>query len=44
MLWIQNAVAISLENWTNQRLEFPALSIADGAVDRRVVYWSHVVE
>jgi hypothetical protein len=27
-------VGITVENWTNQRLEFPELNTAEGAVDR----------
>jgi hypothetical protein len=31
----QTAVGITVENWTNQRLEFPELNTAEGAVDRQ---------
>ena len=30
----QNAVGISIDNWTNQKLEFPEFTIAEGAKDR----------
>lgn len=30
----ETAVGITVENWLNQRLEFPELNIAEGAVDR----------
>jgi len=30
----KNAVGISIENWTNQKLEFPEVTITEGAKDR----------
>jgi len=30
----KNAVGISVDNWTNQKLEFPEVSLAEGAKDR----------
>ena len=32
--YFQNAVAVSIENWTNQKLEFPALTQEEGRTDR----------
>ena len=33
-LCLQNAVAVSIENWTNQKLEFPSLTQEEGGTDR----------
>ena len=41
---LQHAVGITLENWTNQRLEFPELSTAEGAVDRERGPTNHIVK
>ena len=30
----QNAVGISIDNWTNQKLEFPEVTITEGGKDR----------